>query len=277
MLNGRGVIGLPKDEYIRAAEVATNTATILFYSAGYRRIGDSEWFCFAFDSSHASRKMMPEEDFNLEGELTELAKLERELEQNRITRPFELMIGVSDGFRGHPNDTVCKLLELRGILKPWPQDLFLQTKYGCTFSMYIGGFISPRMCHALVFQAEITGDDLQGDTPAGDSDGLHFDLWEHIPEPARSNMHTNGSMRMGFASFFHHAAAQEWLPNCKNFIERGGNAESVLVTTIQAAMRQDDIIGDGMYLAVQDSAARDGEEHEIHTLLSAEMTASRGL
>ena len=231
--------------------------------------------------------MPSEDDFNVEGELTDLAKLERELEGKRISTPFGLMtLCTSDKFRGHPDDAVSKLLELRGIQKPWPQDLLTGTKYGCTCGKCLGGFMSPRMCHALLFQAEVNGDTLKDELAINNPDFFGDHLWENIPEPAHSNMYTNKFMRMGFANFFCHVAAclrgkrcptiinvlhaqaddREWSPHCKNFIERGGDVESVLATIIDCAMEQDDIIGDGEYLADCDYASEEGEEHKIHTL-----------
>ena len=130
------------------------------------------------------------------------------------------------------------------------------------------------------------GDTLKNELAISNPDIFGDHLWENIPEPAHSNMYTNKSMRIGFANFFCHAAAclrgkrcpttinilrvqeddREWPPHCKNFIERGGDVESVLATIIHCAMEQDDIIGDGEYLADCDYAAEEGGEHKIHTL-----------
>ena len=182
----------------------------LFRKSGFRRVGDSHWFCRSTKDDHPSRQISAVGDFNPEKRtLSELGKLEQEVEKTRtVFQHGFLTVDISDKFRGHSLEKTGQLLSLRGHVDPGPEDpintpanarfhlLVLRTKFGCTCNQCVAGYLSPRACHVLKSQAEILYDML---SDAIDVWMFAEDLDTHVPQPARANLHTNKSMRTGYA------------------------------------------------------------------------------
>ncbi|KAL2065189.1 hypothetical protein VTL71DRAFT_2858 [Oculimacula yallundae] len=99
---------------------------------------------------------------------------------------------------------------------------------------------------------------------------MYDDLIKYVALDIQRNFATNKSYRQGFANMFHYAAiilhsnrpptifnvlnecmdAGEWPPHTKNFIGRGGNAESVLRIMFENSKDQDAWVGDGEHMEV---------------------------
>lgn len=146
----------------------------------------------------------------------------------------------------------------------------LRYKYGCTCEQCIGGFLSPRMRHALVCVAEIEHDSLNlfMDDPGPDWVSFHRDITGHLPGSVRENLKTNKSMRQGFTNMLNHFAnclqrgrlptegevlnfyeshESEWPPVTRNYLQRGGTVAAAANAIFQIAMDQDQWAGDGSY------------------------------
>ncbi|KAB5566326.1 hypothetical protein GE09DRAFT_1284130 [Coniochaeta sp. 2T2.1] len=156
-----------------------------------------------------------------------------------------------------------------------PIDKIRQTlvlKYGCTCGECLGGFLSPRMKHQLLRQAETECDNLK--EGAENLDGETFvDLYNNghlltfLPRHVRMNMKTNKGMRQGFANMFGHIALclrtnaipwedhvhkarqarNEWPPVTKTYLDRGGSVAAVANMLFQLAMDADEFAGDGSH------------------------------
>lgn len=55
---------LPKDEKEKLMDEKLAAAVGPFRKAGFRRVGDSAWFAYAFDDSHSSRLVAINDDYN---------------------------------------------------------------------------------------------------------------------------------------------------------------------------------------------------------------------
>lgn len=102
--------------------------------------------------------------WNSKGE-TPREALEMRLEKERTMRGndrFFVIEHVSDNFKGFSEDSIKCLIRLRGLVNISDLEK-LRLKYGCTCGRCISGFISPRMCYALQYQAEMNHDFLKAE------------------------------------------------------------------------------------------------------------------
>lgn len=210
---------------------------------------------------------------NSEGD-TPLEAILIKLEAMRTRRVFamlgDLTVPRSDKFEGHSDTSIACLAKLKGLREITSLDL-ARLASGCTCGQCISGFLSPRMCFALLCQAEIHHDTLS-DAIMQDSgsDFVDFneELLEYLPNRVRENLKTNKSMRQGFANMCDHIAtclrakvvpneanvldalqnASEWPPVTKNFVQRGGSVASVALMLFQGAMNEDELAGDGTHV-----------------------------
>jgi hypothetical protein len=210
---------------------------------------------------------------NSEGD-TPLEAILIKLEAMRTRRVFavlgDLTVPRSDKFEGHSDTSIACLAKLKGLREITSLDL-ARLASGCTCGKCISGFLSPRVCFALLCQAEIHHDTLS-DAIIQDSgsDFVDFneELLEYLPNRVRENLKTNKSMRQGFANMCDHIAtclrakvvlneanvldalqnASEWPPVTKNFLQRGGSVASVALMLFQGAMNEDELAGDGTHV-----------------------------
>ncbi|TGO89247.1 hypothetical protein BPOR_0118g00100 [Botrytis porri] len=219
---------------------------------------------------------------NIDG-YTPLEALQHELNIIRTRREQQGMMTVviSDNFAGFkPDATNCQFVLLTGSMPTKLSDtqLLLQLKCGCTYGECIGGFLSPRMKLALLFQAETHYDSLNDSIhmSLGD-DGLDW-LWlqeslvEHVHPDLQQNFKTNKSLRRGFANMFNYIATclnankpptrrnvlkvceetREWPPVTNNYLQWGGTldnkVEAVLEKVFEYAHAQNEIFGDGEFM-----------------------------
>lgn len=211
---------------------------------------------------------------NMEQE-TPLEAIKSHLEIQRTRRGSSYLISmvpVSDEFEGFAKEMVACICILDSQIDLSTVTL-QQLTFGCTCGQCIGGFLSPRMCLAILCQAENNHDIL--DDEFEDMSGDEFVecnkyALRYVPHLVRENMKTNKSMRAGFANLCNHFAkclrsdnlptttnvlcalqnAREWPPTSRNFLQRGGNVESVGSMLFEAARQQDEVAGDGSHLAV---------------------------
>jgi GNAT superfamily N-acetyltransferase len=210
---------------------------------------------------------------NSEGD-TPLEAILIKLEAMRTRRVFavlgDLTVPRSDKFEGHSDTSIACLAKLKGLREITSLDL-ARLASGCTCGQCISGFLSPRMCFALLCQAEIHHDTLS-DAIMQDSgsDFVDFneELLEYLPNRVRENLKTNKSMRQGFANMCDHIATclrakvvpneanvldalqntSEWPPVTKNFLQRGGSVASVALMLFQGAMNENELAGDGTHV-----------------------------
>ncbi len=206
---------------------------------------------------------------------TPVEALQSLLQSERVRKEllgFSLVIACSDNFRGFDDESVLCLLRLRGI-RNLSEEEIARVKFGCTCDECIEGFLSPRMSHALLYQAEVTHDMLNGELrymSAEDWCEENEYLTTYIRPSVRDNLRTNKSMREGFVNIFDHIAsclrfkqvpnernvlmemqnASELPPVTKNFLQRGGRVSDALSVMFDHAMDQDERIGDGEYLRI---------------------------
>lgn len=207
---------------------------------------------------------------NVEG-YTPLEELESNLETKRTGRDRRVMaLETSDNFNGFAPEAISCLAALRGLGNP-SQGQYAQLKFGCTCGSCIDGFLSPRMRFALLCRAELTYDMLNEYVEDGGTWLLmHGDLITHVAPDIQRNFATNKSYRQGFANIFDHVAttlrnnksptvlnvldtgmsAGEWPPHTKNFLQRGGEPESVLRVLFEHVPDQDEWAGDGEHMEV---------------------------
>jgi GNAT superfamily N-acetyltransferase len=212
---------------------------------------------------------------NSEGD-TPLEAVLTKLEAMRTRRVFnmlgDLTVPRSDKFEGHSDISVICLARLKGLSEITSLDR-ARLASGCTCGQCISGFLSPRMCFALLCQAEVHHDMLS-DSVGQDSGSSFVDsndyLLEYLPNRVRENLKTNKSMRQGFTNMCDHIAtclrakvvpneanvldalqnASEWPPVTKNFLQRGGSVACVALMLFKEAMNQDELAGDGMHADV---------------------------
>ena len=208
---------------------------------------------------------------------TPLELLQFKLEELRTQSVINAStVPVSDQFEGHSDSAVRCLILLKGLVsveslvESQGPNALLQMVGGCTCGQCLKGFLSPRMSHALLCQAQI-GYDL-----------MNYDIYEcsgpewvkfhkyylgYLLSRVRNNLKTNKSMRQGFVNLWLHIAtclktgkapnepnvlnvvrdAGEWPPAVRNFLQRGGTVESVALEIYTRAMEQDEWTGDGTY------------------------------
>ncbi|KAF4630252.1 hypothetical protein G7Y89_g7883 [Cudoniella acicularis] len=221
---------------------------------------------------HHATITLPDSDLarNVKG-YTPIEELESDLETKRTRRNHGMMtVDISDNFSGFAPEAISCLAALRS-LGNLSQIQCARLKFGCTCGLCIDGFLSPRMSFALLCRAEITHDMLNEDVEDGETwCMMHDDLITHVAPDIQRNFATNKSYRQGFANIFHHAAttlrnnrpptilnvlnecmdASEWPPHTKNFLQRGGEPESVLRIMFENTKDQDEWAGDGMHMEV---------------------------
>ncbi|KAF7955214.1 uncharacterized protein EAE97_000473 [Botrytis byssoidea] len=219
---------------------------------------------------------------NIDG-YTPLEALQHKLDIIRTRREHGMMtLVISDNFAGFTSDaTSCQFVLLTGSTPTNPSDtrLLLQLKCGCTCGECVGGFLSPRMKLALLFQAETNYDSLNDSIhmSLGD-DGVDW-LWlqegliEHVHPNLQQNFKTNRSLRQGFANMFNFIAmclkankpptrknvlkvceeTREWPPVTSNYLQWGGTlenkVEAVLEKVFKYAHDQNEIFGDGEFMS----------------------------
>ena len=203
---------------------------------------------------------------------TPLEMLQLELEELRTQRVHCMLTeAYSDKFEGHSDNAVrcLVLLEELGSVESMDRDALLRLSGGCTCGQCIKGFLSPRMSHALICQAQVGYDNMVFSME--DPGPLWVDCQEHVlgylPLRVRNNLKTNKSMRQGFANLWQHIEtclengqvpnrplvlealrdAGEWPPVTKNFFQRGGTIESAFLAICSGAMDQDEWAGDGQH------------------------------
>lgn len=127
--------------------------------------------------------------------------------------------------------------------------------------------MSPRVSFALQCQGEMNHDTL-GDWGVMSEMGFEWLEWndhhlEHLDPGVKSNMKTNKSLRQGFANIFGYVAQAitakkvptaenvleyaegEWPPCTRNYLQRGGTVAAVVLACFDAAINQDQYLGDG--------------------------------
>jgi len=202
---------------------------------------------------------------------TPLEKLQFRLEKLRTKKVMNaLTVSVSDKFDGHSDSAVRCLILLQGLesmesfFESQGPDALSQMIGGCTCGRCLMGFLSPRMSHALLYQAEM-GFGIM-DQPHRRSWGPEWDISEsflgYLPSRVLKNLKTNRSMRQGFKNLWLHIEsclesgrvpnegnvldivrdAHEWPPVTNNFLQRGGTVESVFLAICRRAMDQDEWI-----------------------------------
>lgn len=212
-----------------------------------------------------------QQQLNLEGE-TPLESTRAALEERRLKTEINMLtIPRSDDFEGYPPNYVACMAMLRIMTAPSDLEL-LRLTYGCTCGQCIAGFLSPRLAHALVCQSEIGEDMLRdelGMTPSGDDWVEENDYYlENVDIAVKQNMRTNKSLRQGFAGLvgcvakvleakevpttarFIAISEGEWPPHTRKFLQRGGTPISAVLACFDAAMNQDQYLGDGEHQRV---------------------------
>lgn len=208
---------------------------------------------------------------------TPLEVVQFKLEKLRTQKVVgQLTIPVSDQFEGHADNAIhCSILlkalgSMESFIELQGLDALLRMVRGCTCGQCLEGFLSPRMSHALLHQAEI-GYDMMNENvdqlPGPDWVEDEEDLLGYLPSRVLNNLKTNKSMRQGFVNLWLHVAtclakgdvptapnvldvvtsAGEWPPATRSFLERGGTVQSVFLAICRNTMLQDKWTGDGEY------------------------------
>ncbi|KAI9696516.1 MAG: hypothetical protein M1820_008144 [Bogoriella megaspora] len=214
---------------------------------------------------------------NRRGE-TPVETLEVRLESQRVKSGSKYLFKVhhlSDMFKGFNKESVQCLMKLRGLVNTTQLDVERLT-FGCTCGQCTKGFLSPRMRHALLCQAQIQYDKLSEDVYSvdGESFVIFNEYLLNFLEPAvRANLATNKSMRRGFVNLCNHfvtalkwnndtgipsrvnvlhaaECASEWPPATLNYLQRGGTAYAVGSMVFNRAMEQDRWAGDGEHYEI---------------------------
>lgn len=181
-----------------------------------------------------------------------------------------MVIPMSDKFSGFSDAFVACSALLSGQNNVERREL-LHLKYGCTCGKCISGFLSPRMHHVLLSQADIQHD-MCSFNFGYNNDGDEFmefndHLFTYLPASVRNNLRTNKSMRQGFVNMWDHVATclrknvlptesnvlevvrniSEWPPVTRNYLQRGGTVKAAASMLFKQAMDQDDWSGDGTF------------------------------
>ncbi|KAJ4348111.1 uncharacterized protein N0V89_009483 [Didymosphaeria variabile] len=223
---------------------------------------------------------------------TALDALEMSNEEYRTKRVHAMLtLSVSDKFMGFSEDTVLCLAMLKGLTAIDSMEK-MRLKYGCTCGICVGGFFSPRMRFALRNQAEYMHDildfSIDQDMTGGDMFvEEHSEELRYVLPYVRDNLRTNKSMRQGFSKLFTHFAtvlrierslpteaamhhlvreANEWPPNCKNYLQRGGTVYAVGSSLFEHALERDEIVGDGDPMMMDDDDDTYGLGAELASL-----------
>ncbi|KAH8163739.1 hypothetical protein CIB48_g4508 [Xylaria polymorpha] len=236
---------------------------------------------------------------NTEGR-TPLEALRNTLELQRTRHNHGRLMEVrSDQFKGFPRRDIACLAALTGteifdLAKLSDQDIAafwsatddmarrdrkvetirhtLRLKYGCTCGKCIGGFLSPRMRLALLYQAQFQYDTIGWGGSNGSNWIMDNDyLLGHLAISVRQNMESNKSMRQGFTNMCLHIArclkenrlptegtilelysnvTSEWPPVTREYLQRGGTVAAVAMMIFEMTMSQDEWAGDGQHMEV---------------------------
>ena len=205
---------------------------------------------------------------NLEGE-TQLEALETQIESDRSFREVALArVVMADRYSGlTPNQLQC-LVQLKRIENP-SQDELTRLCFGCTCGLCLGGFLSPRVAHALECQGDLYHDMLNDDLDLNPKNWCDDwdEMLQHLAPRVKLNLRTNKSMRQGFTNLFSfiaptlqakrlptsenilplQAASNEWPPVTRNYLQRGGTVHAVLQACFDRAIDQDQYLGDGTH------------------------------
>lgn len=138
-----------------------------------------------------------------------LEKLRTQKVINHVTIP------VSDRFEGHSGSAIhCSILlkalgSMESFIELEGQNALRRMARGCTCGQCLKGFLSPRMSHALLYQAHIGYDMLDGGLgmwSGPDWVEVEEDHLGYLPSRVRNNLKTNKSMRQGFVNLWLHVA-----------------------------------------------------------------------
>lgn len=195
---------------------------------------------------------------NLEGS-TALELLQSSLENYRRTK--EMFTDDFDGFT--PNEVKCLTL-LSGIANP-SSDQNLRLKYGCTCGVCLAGFISPRLSHALQFEAYLARD-MMKDHLIDTSGSEWVSYWDnnlmHITPEVRRRLRTNKAFRGSVMTIFGHVAEclhskviptqsrlqdlakSEKQSHLEKFLNCGGNVSSAVLTCFDRMLDEDVYVSD---------------------------------
>jgi len=291
---------LPEDKKNKLADEKLAAAVGLYRKAGFRRVGDSVWFAYAFDDSHPSRSVAINDDYNhpdLPVPKTPLQTLEKKLQRQRTIFEHGLLtIDVSDKFRGYPDEVAKELLTLRAINNPTNTQLQC-AKFGCTCGDCLSGYLSPRMRVLIKTVCEYENDQdmydedmwSQPGQPKGQVDDkldswMCAPSWEVLPASVKPYMKSNKSVRKGHRLLFGHIIRcldqglvptvaniadsvdneGEWPPDCRNFLQRAGAAgiQSVLRFAIETS-REKDLKAGGGIDEIMDYEQRKAKEEKL--------------
>ncbi|KAK6610903.1 hypothetical protein H4I96_02501 [Botrytis cinerea] len=194
---------------------------------------------------------------NIDG-YTPLEALQYKLNVIRTRREHGIMtIVIADNFAGFTSDaTRCQFLLMTGSMPTKLSDtqLLLQLKCGCTCGECIGGFLSPRMKLALLFQAETYHDSLNDSIHMSlGEDGVDWlwlqeDLVEHVHPDLQRNFKTNKSLQCSESMGRHErmATSNVQLSSMGGTLEN--KIEAVLEKVLEGAHAQNEIFGDGEFM-----------------------------
>ncbi|KUJ15383.1 uncharacterized protein LY89DRAFT_648653 [Mollisia scopiformis] len=205
---------------------------------------------------------------------TPLEALQDVLEIGRTRKEVRMLtLVVADQFEGFNTDAVDCLSLLTGLDPRTMSKIQRQRlKFGCTCGECLDGFMSPRMCAALLFQAETTCDMLDMDIGNGPDWCMSNDyMFTYVAPDLRQNFRTNKSYREGFKNIFGFMAEclrakmlpvrdnvllqweneSEWPPVTRNYLQRGGTLEGKIEPALRIcfdhAQEQGEKTGDGEY------------------------------
>jgi GNAT superfamily N-acetyltransferase len=208
---------------------------------------------------------------------TPFERLQFKLEVLRTRKSVNLLtLSISDRFNGHSDSAVHCLVLLQGLgslESLLGTATIMQMAGGCSCGQCVGGFLSPRMSHALQCEAEMANDDLDEQiAECAGPEWVEFNTphLAYLPSRVRDNLETNKSMRQGFVNLCRHIAiclqeaqpptvanvmaaahaAREWPPFTRNYLERGGTVEAVFLGICREAIGRDECTGDGEHMEV---------------------------
>jgi len=198
---------------------------------------------------------------------TPLEALINRLEKQRNTEQHGMMTAVMwDFLQGFNEDAVNCIAVLRDIKVPSEIEN-LRIKFGCSCGNCTDGFLSPRMGHALLGQAEQNHDFLMMDVDDADQ---WCELLEHLNEHAgpniRQEFYINKDLRLEFSHIFDFVATilrAQKVPNSINITDARKSSsesppvasnlhesavESVIRIVFDSARDRDQWLGDGMHM-----------------------------
>jgi hypothetical protein len=205
----------PTKTVFRSVDWTESTKISLFRDFGFRRVGDSSWFAYAYKPTHPANALLAEHDYDppvSQPSATEVQKLEFRLEILRTrAKKNGKIIDVSTEFRGHTEENVRTLIAARKAENPSNATPgTLQVKYGCTCGRCLGGFMSTRMQFVLHKQASKI---YKGIFPTISADHTRIHLqknsgmiprimggyaWAFVKEPLKSLIYRSKDVGLGY-------------------------------------------------------------------------------